>query len=74
MQSIEKKTDSLVQDKVQPPPEPAKTVEEFVKGLSPSYIVAERSTKSQTNIADNYTGPACLLAVIRTGTSDIRHC
>ena len=36
------------------PPEPTKVIEKFVHGLSPSYTVAECSTKSQANVAENY--------------------
>ena len=39
---------------MQTPPEPARVIEDFVNSLTPSYIVAERSSKSQANIAENY--------------------
>ena len=45
---------SIAQDKVATPPEPAKVTEDFVHALSPTYIVAERNTRSQANIAENY--------------------
>ena len=45
---------SLVRDIVATPPEPAKAIENFVLGLAPSYIVAERCTGSQANVAENY--------------------
>ena len=54
MRHLDRTNSSIVQDKVATPPEPAKVVEDFVSALSPSYIVAERSTKSQANIAENY--------------------
>ncbi len=51
---LDRTTQSLVQDKVATPPEPAKVIEDYIQGLNPSYIVAERSTTSQANISDNY--------------------
>ena len=51
---LEKTKGSIVQDKVATPPEPAKAIERFVHALSPSYLVAERSSKSQSNMAENY--------------------
>ena len=51
---LDKTKTSIVQDKVSQPPEPAKVAEDFDSALTPSFIVAERSTKGQTNIADNY--------------------
>ena len=50
----DKTNSSIVQKKVARPPQPAKVVEGFVRALSPSYIVAERSTKSQADVAENY--------------------
>ena len=54
VRQLEKSKTSIVQDKVATPPEAANDVEEFVRALRPHHIVAERSTKSQTNIAENY--------------------
>ena len=51
---LEKTKTAIVQDKVSQPPEPAQEAEDFESGLTPSYIVAERSTKSQSNIAEKY--------------------
>ena len=51
---LDRTTHSLVQDKVATPPEPAKVIEDFIQGLNPSYIVAERSTTGQANIGENY--------------------
>ena len=51
---VDKAKSSIVQDKVATPPEPAKVIEDWVKTVSPHYIVAERSTRSQANIAENY--------------------
>ena len=54
VRQLDRTKGSLVQDKVATPPEPAKVVEDFIRGLAPSYIVAERSTRGQANIAENY--------------------
>ena len=54
VRQLDRTKGSLVQDKVATPPEAAKVVEEFIHGLAPSYIVAERSTRGQANIAENY--------------------
>ena len=54
VRQLDKNKNSLVQDKVQTPSEPARIIEDFVNTLTPSYIVAERSTRSRGDIADNY--------------------
>ena len=68
---------SLAQDKVATPPEPAKAIGDYVRGLAPSYVVAERSTRSQANIAENYKAVFARFGKIeiRTGTEMIsQHC
>ena len=54
VQNLHRTTHSIVQDKVATPPEPAKVIEDYIQGLSPSFIVAERSTTGQANIGENY--------------------
>ena len=51
---LERTKTSIVQDKVATPPEPAKIIEDWHTTLCPHYIVAERSTRAQANIAENY--------------------
>ena len=70
VRQLDKSRGSTVQDKVATPPEPAQVIENFVKGLSPSYIVAERSSRSQTNIADKYMSVFSMFGdwKIHTGT------
>ena len=50
----DKSQNSIVQDKVATPPEPAKVVEDVKRVLRPSSSVVERSTRSQASIAKNY--------------------
>ena len=46
--------DSIVQDKVATPSEAPKYISEWDKTLRPHHIMAERSTRSQANIHENY--------------------
>ena len=45
---------SIVQKKVATPPEAPKSISEWDKTLRPHHIMAERSTRSQANIHENY--------------------
>ena len=56
---VKKSKESLVRDKVATPSEPSKGMEILNRTLSPSFIVAERSTRSQSNIAENYKSVFC---------------
>ena len=54
VRQLDKTESSIAQEKLATPPEQAKVVGDFARALSPSYFVAERSTKSQANIAEKY--------------------
>ena len=49
-----RKKSSIVQDKVATPPEPEKHISVWEAEQMPHYIMAERSTKSQSAIHENY--------------------
>ena len=70
MRHVKSSTESFAQDKSATPPEPSKAMEQLARTLSPSYIVAERSTRSQTNIAEHYKSAFARFGdlSIRTGT------
>ena len=45
---------SIIQDKVATPAEPESSIQEWDKSVRPHHIVAERSSRSQENVQENY--------------------
>ena len=70
VRQLDRTKHSILQGKVATPPDALQSVQEWDRTLRPHHLVAERSTRSQANIQENYK---CVFAKfgdidIQTGT------